>query len=99
MKKKIAFDVDGTLIDFMDRPRYHIIDLMLFFMKQGWDVIIWSGGGIDYAEMWRRKLGFEETARVVEKCSEKVDIAVDDNALETKIAMRKAIDAKVIIKV
>lgn len=53
MKKVIiAFDVDGTLID----EDFHRIDetanILEMFLWQKWknvDIIVWSGGGADYA--------------------------------------------------
>jgi len=80
--KKIAFDVDMTLIDEHDRPIYHNINLMLWFVDRGYDVIMWSGGGVSYAEMWARKLGFEDVVRIVEKGKEEVDIAFDDETAQ-----------------
>lgn len=56
----IAFDVDGTLIDVNDNPRAHIIDMLKMFGQ--WDgirIVVWSGGGKDYASMWVRRLGLE----------------------------------------
>jgi phosphoserine phosphatase len=73
---KIAFDVDGTLIDMQDRPNYDVIELLLWFQKHGWETIVWSGGGVEYAKHWRDKLGLE--SYVVEKGSIVVDIVVDD---------------------
>lgn len=54
----------------------------------GCDMYIWSGGGIDYAENWARKLGLE--AKIVEKGSFKPDLAFDD--METALA---AVDIRV----
>lgn len=83
---EIAFDVDGTLIhqggDKIDTPRYEIVNLFLAFKALGYEMYIWSGGGIDYAERWRDKLGLD--AKVVEKGSFKPDIAVDDMAHESE---------------
>ena len=81
----IAFDVDGTLIDEDSRPIYRTVDLLRHFVEDGHDVIIWSGGGIEYAETFARKLGFEDLVRVVAKGSEPVDIAFDDEAVELGI--------------
>ena len=98
-KQKIAFDIDETLIGMDNAPKYWVIDLLLWFKKIGWDVIIWSSGGVDYAETITRKLGFEGQVRVIAKGSEKVDIAVDDMADNlAKTDITKQI-AKVIIKV
>lgn len=78
---KIAFDVDGTLIDTCDVPRHDVIDLFRWFQSHGHDMFIWSGGGIDYARHWARRIGLD--ADIIEKCSEPMDIIVDD-AIETE---------------
>ena len=96
-KKKIAFDIDETLIDMNDAPKYWVIDLLLWFKKAGWDVIVWSGGGLDYAQRRVEKLGFKDLVRVIPKGSEKVDIAVDDMA-DGEYNLDQTL-AKVIIKV
>lgn len=75
MEKTIAFDVDGTLI-FGYFPNYHAIDLFRWFERNGWEMYIWSGGGIDYATRWAEKLRLK--AKVVEKGSFIPEIAVDD---------------------
>ncbi len=92
---KIAFDLDFTLIDEKFRPRHEIIDLFRWFEKRGWEMIIWSGGGLDYARIWAEKLGLK--ARVIAKCSESVDIAVDDEMDGRDWS--KDIKAKIVIKV
>lgn len=75
--KKIAFDVDGTLITGAG-PRYKVIALMRYFIDEGYDLIVWSGGGIDYAQRWVEKLGFKDDVRVIAKGAERVNIAFDD---------------------
>ena len=97
MKKKIAFDIDETLINMKNAPKYWVIDLLLWFKKVGWDVIVWSGGGVDYAETIVRRLGLEDIVRVIPKGAEKVDIAVDDMA-DGEYNLDQSL-AKVIIKV
>lgn len=80
-KVKIAFDVDGTLIHPDGSPRYEIIQMLLTFRKLGHFIIVWSGGGIGYAEHWVNKLGlFNEVVSIVEKGSVPVDIAIDDQS-------------------
>jgi len=80
MALKIAFDVDGTLIyltgEKEDCPRYDVIQNFLFYEKCGCEMWIWSGGGVDYAERFRLRLGLN--AKVVPKGSFMPDIAVDD---------------------
>lgn len=51
-KVAIAFDVDGTLIDENEKLITSTAILLLAFLGQEWknvDIIIWSGGGKDYA--------------------------------------------------
>ncbi len=93
---KIAFDVDGTLLDLLDKPRYDVLELFFWFEERGHDMIVWSGSGDSYAEMIVRRLGLENRCRVITKCSVKVDIAVDDMMSEKNGSHKFA---KVIIKV
>lgn len=85
-KLTIAFDVDGTLIGQTfsdeDTPKYEVIDLLLWFQRQGHTIIVWSGGGVDYARRWAQKLGFGDVI-IAEKSRDSavlydVDITVDD---------------------
>ena len=80
----VAFDVDGTLIGQNyyneDTPQYDVINLLHLLQKFDCKIIIWSGGGVDYAKRWTEKLGLKAT--VLEKGSVPVDIAVDDMAVE-----------------
>lgn len=77
---KVAFDVDGTLIeqvgDKADTPRYSVISLFKSYQNLGCEMYIWSGGGVDYAAHWARKLGLD--AIIVVKGSFVPDIAFDD---------------------
>jgi hydroxymethylpyrimidine pyrophosphatase-like HAD family hydrolase len=93
---RVAFDVDGTLITNNDTPRYEVIKLLFFFAAHNWDIYIWSGGGIDYANHWAEKLGLTNRCWVIEKGSRPVDIAVDD---EIDHADAEGVNAKVVIKV
>lgn len=80
----VAFDVDGTLIyqvgEKEDKPKYEVIDLFRIFERLGFNMYIWSGGGIDYATIKRDNLGL--TADVVAKGSFTPDIAVDDEKVK-----------------
>jgi hydroxymethylpyrimidine pyrophosphatase-like HAD family hydrolase len=91
----IAFDVDGTLIDKDDEPRHKVIDLYRAFQALGHDMVIWSGGGIGYAELWKHRLGLQ--GATLPKFVTAVDIAVDDMA--DGIDTTKQLNAKVILKV
>ena len=75
---KVAFDVDCTLIDRLSRPVLPVINVLDWFVRGGFDVIVWSGCGVDYAEMWARKLGFDGLVRCIDKGSENVDLTFDD---------------------
>ena len=76
----VAMDIDGTLIQLTgekeDTPRYDVISMFHSFERLGFTMFCWSGGGIDYCEMWVRKLGLN--AQVVAKGSFIPDIAFDD---------------------
>lgn len=88
--KKIAFDVDDTLIvpsvandTGRDVPNYPVIELYKMFESQGCYMIIWSGSGVDYASTWSEKLGLKpHEVRPKEKSflngDVYVDIAFDD---------------------
>lgn len=92
MKKlKIAFDVDDTLIipavaTGFDRdvPNYETIAMYHWFQAQGNYMIIWSGGGKDYAKMWAEKLGLEADEYLAKdtRMKDKIDIAFDDSDIE-----------------
>lgn len=81
---KIAFDVDGTLIEKSsngeDIPKYSTIMLMGMFATciKDCTIFVWSGSGIDYAQRWVEKLGLEKSVTVVKKGSFIPDIAIDD---------------------
>lgn len=81
---KIAFDVDDTLITpsvaidwAQDTPSYEVISIYKWFESQGCHMIVWSGGGIEYAKRWADKLGLKAEVREKKK-SDDVDIAFDD---------------------
>lgn len=85
----IAFDVDDTLIipaiardgvadTGADVPNYETIELFRWFQQQGHAMVVWSGGGEDYALMWARKLGLEPCSIWTKEKNNRVDIAFDD---------------------
>jgi hypothetical protein len=95
-KQKIAFDVDDTLIiprivtglD-VDTPNYGNIAIYNWFKAQGYYMIIWSGGGKDYARMWGEKLGlcadeYRDKSSNEESYDENISICFDD--CEVKLA-------------
>lgn len=68
---KIAFDIDGTLTDHKWLHRE-----LRKYAEDGHDVIVWSGGGQDYANRYVQ--ANDLPARTAIKCSERVDVAFDD---------------------
>lgn len=83
----IAFDVDDTLIlppeatgrtDGRDVPSYEIIALYWQLKRLGNRMIVWSGGGKDYAQMWADKLGLEPDEVRNKSADKEVDICFDD---------------------
>jgi hypothetical protein len=80
----VAFDVDDTLLYppeatglAIDTPNYDTISIYNWFRRQGNTMVIWSGGGVDYATRWAEKLGLKPDMVVV-KGSIWVDLAFDD---------------------
>lgn len=81
----IAFDVDDTLLAppeatgfDRDVPNYPVIAVYKFFQQQGHRMIIWSGGGVDYARMWADKLGLDPDDVIEKTANPNVDICFDD---------------------
>lgn len=81
--RQIAFDVDGTLIDQDGKPRYEIIEIYRMFESLGCHMIIWSGGGENYAQNIANRLGLK--AEIIRKCHKDryIDIAFDDVGIDT----------------
>jgi len=82
---KIAFDVDDTLIVPAvatnmpsDTPNYDVIAVLKWFQKQGHTIIVWSGGGVDYAKTWAEKLALSPCEIRVKEKSEDIDLCFDD---------------------
>lgn len=75
----IAFDVDGTLIDPLGRPRYDVISFLKQCLDFGMRVYVWSGGGVEYAKNRLSQLGLDHLRiYVVNKGDVRPHIAVDD---------------------
>ncbi len=81
----IAFDVDDTLIlppeaTGFDRdiPNYELINIYRWFQKEGHRMIVWSGGGEDYARMWGEKLGLNAYEYRTKQEDKSIDICFDD---------------------
>lgn len=89
MKEKnkiiVAFDVDDSLIIpsvatgfSRDVPNYETIGIFKWFQTQGAHMIIWSGGGIDYAKTWADKLGLVADEFRIKQKYDDVDLVFDD---------------------
>lgn len=94
MRKTVAFDVDGTLIEKAgttgrDVPRYEVILMLVNFGVLELDIFVWSGSGVDYAKQWVEKLGLDNAVKVVAKGSFKPDIAIDDEDVELGVVNLK----------
>lgn len=87
----IAFDIDGTLISNTngvgkEHLNIDVFNLLVLFSKiKNTKIVIWSGGGKDYAEQVAMKYGFAQFAHVFsgkheydESIDGHVDIAIDD---------------------
>ena len=81
----VAWDTDDTLIyppqaTDLDRdvPNYETIAVYRWFQAQGAYMIVWSGGGQDYARMWGEKLGLCPDEYRAKGPTDDVDIAFDD---------------------
>lgn len=76
--KKIAFDVDGTLIDLFDNTRQEVVDKLMEHQANGDEVYIWSGGGLDYARTIARRLSLEDVPVIRKEKNDRIDICYDD---------------------
>ena len=91
---KIAFDVDDTLIIPSvvtglptDTPNYETIAIYRWFQAQGHTMIVWSGGGVDYARMWADKLGLIPNEIIEKKKTTHVESHFEDGkVIEEEVA-------------
>lgn len=83
---KVAFDCDGTLIDYDGKLRLEMCRLLVAFVKSEAQVIVWSGGGQNYAAgVWnkvkrhfRNDIEFDTVTCLEKDMSIKPDLAIDD---------------------
>jgi phosphoserine phosphatase len=91
----IAFDVDNTLykvnwvmrngINFpvYQSPDYELMQVLFWYVNNGYNVYIWSAGGIDYAKSICEKLGILDKVQVIRKDMQtareyNIDLTYDD---------------------
>lgn len=82
----VAFDVDGTLIDYNYEPKPEVVALAsALITARNVRVIVWSGGGQDYAQQMAKKCGLKDV-----ECFAKFDanVPVVDVAFDDDIAVR-----------
>lgn len=72
-----AFDIDGTLRTLEGKPNQPVIDLLHIFQTLGYDIVVWSGGGVEYAKNVVDSLNLKNV-HVRAKGSIKPEIAFDD---------------------
>jgi hypothetical protein len=79
-KLLVAFDVDDTLVDAHDNPKPEVIKLLMaFYDSKLVDLVIWSGGGEEYATYWSKRLGLPRDIPCIAKSKFiRPDIAFDD---------------------
>ena len=52
---RVAFDCDGTLLNTDGTLRDEVCRLLIAFLNSNAEVVVWSGGGKNYAEnVWNR---------------------------------------------
>lgn len=82
---KIAFDIDDTILSpsvatgfGQDTPNYEVIAVYKWFQAQGHEMILWSGGGIEYASVIGNRFGLQPFSTRTKEKGEDIDIAFDD---------------------
>lgn len=86
----IAFDVDGTLVGIDHKPIPQNVQLLTMLGKmKNVKIVVWSGGGRDYAEMWGNRLQIPKAVKNVQYASKRAprgevqvipDITFDDQS-------------------
>ncbi len=64
----------------IDTPNYETIAVYRWFQAQGNYMVIWSGGGADYAKTWAEKLGLtaDEYLAKDTRLKDRFDLTFDD---------------------
>jgi len=78
---RIAFDVDGTLINEQGIEHTKIAQLLMTLARmKNTTIIVWSGGGRDYAQMYVDRMVLGKYVDIVMAKDENfhIDIAFDD---------------------
>ena len=82
-KLRIVYDVDGTLITLDDKPRWDVIESLKFWKKLGATIIVHSGCGKDYADLWVRRLFLTDYVDATDSKNKETyaDISYDDEVV------------------
>ena len=78
MTLPVYFDIDGTLTDAPEKQWGKVVqqrlDIVRGLIESGREVVIWSGGGTEYARAFAMKYGLSGAV-----CIGKPAVMVDDN--------------------
>lgn len=78
---KVAFDCDGTLLGYDGKLRDEVCRLLIGFLNTPAEVIVWSGGGKQYAQgVWRRVIQEYSLLDGMSDLVEKVECKMKDNS-------------------
>lgn len=82
---RVAFDVDNTIIkkneNGLDVPCYPVLNLLIALQAVGVEVYLWSGGGLEYVNHWKEKLGLDVKILIKEK-TDFIDVCFDDQEVD-----------------
>lgn len=81
--EKIAFDIDDTLlipsvVAGENVPNYEVIAVLRWFQANGYEIILWSGSGVDWAKRWGEKFGLAPFEVRMKEKSPDIAISFDD---------------------
>lgn len=78
---KVAFDCDGTLLDYDNNLRDDMCRLLIAFIFAGAEVTVWSGGGKQYAQnVWHKVIHKYELMDTMSDLIENVQCKMKDGS-------------------
>lgn len=79
----VCFDCSGTLVDYNDKPQPAVIAMLRGFKAAGYRVVVWSGGGIDFARNIVNFCGITDAVDVISAKTTTIipDVTVDDEKI------------------
>lgn len=86
---RVAFDCDGTLVNLDGTLRDEVCRLLIAFLSSGgFKVIVWSGGGKDYAQsVWRRVVAKYELLDGMSDLVELVEVKAKDQVTKPELSI------------